>query len=69
MIEHCTRHLRKGVKKPAEYILEGGLCETCWIDWWIEGLHIENPRERAKVRRDVRATLRKRRKRKGDMAG
>lgn len=51
--------------REVEYVNEGGMCELCWIDWWVDGMKIENPHEKAKYRREVRADLRKKRKRKG----
>lgn len=60
MKEHCTRHLRKGVKKPAEFIIEDGLCETCWIDWWCE--IAKDPQIRKQMRRGAQKACRQNRK-------
>lgn len=51
-------------KPKVEYVIRGGICENCWIDWWVEGMGLEG-REKEAYRREVKADLRKKKKRKG----
>ena len=49
--------------REVEYVIRQGICEICWIDWWVDGMGLEG-REKAAYRRELKADLRKRKKRK-----
>lgn len=42
--------------REVEYVIRGGICEPCWIDWWCEGVFNKSmdARERAAYRREVK---------------
>lgn len=40
--------------REVEYVIQGGICEPCWIDWWVSGFREE---ERQEERREVEEML------------
>ena len=46
-----------GLRETA-YVIQGGICEVCWIDWWCEGVFNKDmgARERAAYRQEVKRT-------------
>lgn len=45
--------------REIEYVIQGGICEVCWIDWWCGGVFNKDmdARERAAYRREVKRTV------------
>jgi len=49
--------------REATYVSPEDVCENCWIEWWVDGMGLEG-REKAAYRRELKADLRKQKKRK-----
>jgi hypothetical protein len=48
--EKCGKH-------PVKYDSPSNLCFYCWTEWWVDGLEIEDPIERAMELESVRNVL------------